>query len=459
MENRGNFLKKYVSLKPSVEMHLTPEGAYIIENGCLKGAVNREGAKVFLLCNGMRTVEQVFFESGLASSIKDSTNKNKLCNPSVEEKLSGYLKFIECAVTYGDLNLSDEKVESYLTITGSDEFYVPIHLMAEVTRRCNLACKHCYVARSNFERELSTSEFLSVLEEFAELGVRTIELTGGEPTIKPGFPYLLGESFEMFDTVAILTNGYAVSREIVEILRLFRDRCYVNVSLDSYRPEYHNSFRGRPDAFERTTRTIRELTKHGIRVRVAMTVTRENLNDLEKTLLLAKELGAIAFSWSPIVPFGKGEELTDLSLFSDPEFMRVSEELVKKYPEFTATLEDAELNMVDLVGNCGLGWKSLVVDPQGRLRPCSFLDSSEFVIGNAAEEKLSDILSRDVVFALRELKSPGEKTCKNCKYAMFCKGCVVKGLKMALAGNECSWLKSQKREVLANVLPYLFSGI
>ncbi|HET8796207.1 MAG TPA: radical SAM protein, partial [Thermoanaerobaculia bacterium] len=67
-------------------------------------------------------------------------------------------------------------------------FSAPLMAWVEITRKCNLRCPHCFVVggmqRAN---EMSTERILRLLDEWAELGVLTVVLTGGEPTIHPDF--------------------------------------------------------------------------------------------------------------------------------------------------------------------------------------------------------------------------------------------------------------------------------
>jgi len=422
-----DFLSSYISLDPSLEMHLTPEGAYLIEKGKMRGAVNNAAVDLFLLADGTRRVKDVIEGSGILQRI------------SGKGDLKGVLDFLRTAEIKGDIRLYPFPLKTYNRITGSREHYLPIHLMVELTYRCNLACKHCYVGGLRAEGELSADEIISYLVEFSKKGVRVVELTGGEPTVKPGFERILKESFDLFDEVALLTNGYRLSEAVLDILRENRERCYVNVSLDSWRPEFHNAFRGRENAFENTTEAIARLAAEGINVRVAMSITRENMADLEKTFLLAMELGATSFSWSPVTPFGLGEEVADLSLFGDPEFQKLSLYMVGRYGDRIALIEGEGQDLLSQLGNCGLGWKSAVMDSHGRLRPCPFLDSGRYSFGDLRRESIDDIFGKDVIFAFREIKAPDMDKCKGCPLKLFCKGCVAKGIKMARERPDCIW--------------------
>ena len=56
-----------------------------------------------------------------------------------------------------------------------------------LTRRCNLKCRHCYAvaADHDFPGELSTDEAIEVLDDLAAYGIQALILSGGEPLSRP----------------------------------------------------------------------------------------------------------------------------------------------------------------------------------------------------------------------------------------------------------------------------------
>ena len=96
-------------------------------------------------------------------------------------------------------------------------------LRVSVTDRCNFRCVYC-MPKEVFGREyafLDRSELLS-LEEiarvagvFAQLGVRTVRITGGEPLVRRNVEHLveLLAAIEPKLELALTTNGAALARE------------------------------------------------------------------------------------------------------------------------------------------------------------------------------------------------------------------------------------------------------
>ena len=71
--------------------------------------------------------------------------------------------------------------------------FVPYIISWNLTSRCNLRCKHCYIDASKpMPGELSTAEALRVLDEIAEVNSETLLiLTGGEPLMRPDLEKLV----------------------------------------------------------------------------------------------------------------------------------------------------------------------------------------------------------------------------------------------------------------------------
>jgi uncharacterized Fe-S cluster-containing radical SAM superfamily protein len=139
---------------------------------------------------------------------------------------------------------------------------------------CNLRCDYCCVRSSPTapRRELGLARVQRIAPEAAELGVKEIFVTGGEP-------FLLEEIGEILVSCAaaapttVLTNGMLFTGRRAESLQaLPRDRIVLQISLDSATPELHDLHRG-PGTWARTREGIQRARAHGFRVRLAATVS------------------------------------------------------------------------------------------------------------------------------------------------------------------------------------------
>jgi hypothetical protein len=139
---------------------------------------------------------------------------------------------------------------------------------------CNLHCDYCCVRSSPTapRRELGLARVQRIAREAAELRVKEIFVTGGEPFLLEDIGDILLSCAAAAPTT-VLTNGMLFTGRRAESLRaLPRDRIVLQISLDSATPELHDLHRG-PGTWARTREGIQRARAHGFRVRLAATVS------------------------------------------------------------------------------------------------------------------------------------------------------------------------------------------
>ena len=130
--------------------------------------------------------------------------------------------------------------------TPRDTFARPMRdLRISVMDRCNFRCPYCMPRETYHDRyrflgsheRLSFDEIVRLTRLFAQLGVRKLRLTGGEPLLRANLPDLIGDLTEVpgIDDVALTTNGVLLGRYAGELKAAGLQR--VTVSLDSLDPE------------------------------------------------------------------------------------------------------------------------------------------------------------------------------------------------------------------------------
>jgi len=114
-------------------------------------------------------------------------------------------------------------------------------LRVSVTDKCNMRCIYCMPAEglewTPREEILTFEEIMRVVKLSAELGIRKIRVTGGEPLLRKGVEDLVYTLSQVpgIQTVSMTTNGYFL-REKAEVLAQAGLRG-INVSLNSLKPE------------------------------------------------------------------------------------------------------------------------------------------------------------------------------------------------------------------------------
>ncbi len=141
---------------------------------------------------------------------------------------------------------------------------------------CNLHCDYCCVRSSPSapRRELGLSRIRRIAPEAAELGVKEIFVTGGEPFLLEDIGEILLSCAAAAPTT-VLTNGMLFAGRRLESLRVLpRERVVLQISLDSPTPGLHDLHRG-AGTWVRTREGIQRARDSGFRVRLAATVSND----------------------------------------------------------------------------------------------------------------------------------------------------------------------------------------
>lgn len=115
------------------------------------------------------------------------------------------------------------------------------YLRVSVTDRCNLRCVYCMPAEGveciGHDEVLRYEEILAVVRAGADLGVRRVRVTGGEPLVRKGLVPFIAQLAAMpgIEEVALTTNGLLLNGLAGELARAGLTR--INVSLDSLKQD------------------------------------------------------------------------------------------------------------------------------------------------------------------------------------------------------------------------------
>ena len=129
-------------------------------------------------------------------------------------------------------------------------------LAVNLTRRCNLACAHCYLdaktLRQGDAEELGTADVQALLDDVARLGHGTmVVLTGGEPLIRKDLETLIEHGSALGLPMVVGTNAMSLTERRVRSLKK-AGVLGLGISLDSLDPDCHDRFRGHKGAWAKT---------------------------------------------------------------------------------------------------------------------------------------------------------------------------------------------------------------
>jgi MoaA/NifB/PqqE/SkfB family radical SAM enzyme len=189
----------------------------------------------------------------------------------------------------------------------------------------------------------------------------------------------------------MITNGWHMTPEMARAL--FRAGMYeVSVSIDYANAEKHDAQRGREGAFDRAVNALQVLQENRVRpfqrVHMISVVMGDNINEIEKLILLARDLGV---TYVVTLYSSKRGEQSFESEYTDLSRHLLS--LKEKYPEFVSlqgylakfTQATAEGGIAPCYGGANL----MNIDSQGNVTAC--IDRLEDPAGNILTDDIQAI--------------------------------------------------------------------
>ncbi|MFN3974605.1 MAG: TIGR04053 family radical SAM/SPASM domain-containing protein [Dehalococcoidia bacterium] len=201
----------------------------------------------------------------------------------------------------------------------------PMLVYWELTRACDLACRHCRAEAVSWRhpRELSTLEGYALLEGLKAFGqpLPHLVLTGGDPLKRPDLYDLVACARHLGFTVSITPSGTSsLTREV--IWRLKEAGVWIlALSIDGSTPKRHDALRGVEGSFAKTVQAAHWAKEAGLPLQVNTLVSAETLGDLPSIYTLVSALGVVQWSLFFLIPIGRGRVLREISPQQSEEVM------------------------------------------------------------------------------------------------------------------------------------------
>ena len=207
----------------------------------------------------------------------------------------------------------------YPVITAFDHLVfaeAPKLIYWELTRACDLACKHCR-AEAIAERdplELSTEEAKALLAELRAFGDPPPQLvmTGGDPLKRPDFFELIRHGRSVGLPISVAPSGTPLLTS--DAISALADNGVMSMSLsiDGSTAESHDRFRGVAGCFDTTMRAIHAVRAAAIPLQINTLVTPETMTELPGVFRLLRDLGIMRWSLFYLIATGRGRALREI---------------------------------------------------------------------------------------------------------------------------------------------------
>ena len=339
------------------------------------------------------------------------------------------------AFTNGKVGLYDETVLDFLKhdasheecqpyklkkLVISDNFHLksPLITWLELTRRCNLECKHCFAGGGQpAENELSTAELVNLLDNLRAKNTFSLVFSGGEPLLHNDFLSIFNYARKLKFVITLVTNGVLLTEDIIK--QLPTDNFRLTISIDGF--SEHSRLRGNVETKPLLDKLLL-LKKYNIPCNVSSTMTADNIFELEElfTWLIKHE---ITFRTIPFSPLGRGASHSYLQLGSEHVVVAAKlwemeikhEKLMRSKVGLTfSTFYDFALNLVYMARRCKGGRSVAYIKSTGDVYPCTTcVGANMFAVGNIRELSFEEIWERSFD-EFRKITWEDYEVCKEC---------------------------------------------
>lgn len=253
--------------------------------------------------------------------------------------------------------------------------HYPLAALLDVSYRCNLACRHCYILHeilADSPAFLEDDVILRTIDGLASLGTLDVTISGGETTLNKRYREFVKRAKDLHMLTILKTNATTFTQKNASLYA--EDPAHkTELSIYGADADTHDRFTAVPGSFERTLAGMRALKAAGIDCDVLCIVWRRNADQLGAIRDLVRGLGHnVAFS---DVIYGR------LDGNSSPMKLRIT-------PRQRAGLVEA--GFIDLFqpSPCIAGQTKVKVSARGEVSICELLPRG---FGNVREHAIGEI--------------------------------------------------------------------
>ena len=314
---------------------------------------------------------------------------------------------------------------------------LPIGGNFELTARCNFDCPMCYVHLKNDDikaqgKELTAQQWIDLARAAKDKGMVFALITGGEPFVRKDFFEIYEAMKDMGLLVSINSNGSMLKGEIRRKL-IENPPFRINVSLYGGCTETYKNMCGQA-AFDEVVENIRAIKEAGIDIRLNVSITPYNQQDIEKIFAISQELGVHAKAASYMYPsirvnggkYGYGDRLSpqeaakcsarwDMARFTEEEFAIRAENMKNM---IAVDEPDCPTELVEGV-KCRAGSSAFWMTWDGRMLPCGMMP------GPVAYplEMGFDAAWKEITEKTAQIRTPSQ--CTTCPKRPLCPVCAA----------------------------------
>ncbi|MBV1829528.1 pyrroloquinoline quinone biosynthesis protein PqqE [Komagataeibacter sp. AV436] len=252
----------------------------------------------------------------------------------------------------------------------------PMSLLAELTHRCPLQCPYCSnpLALEPRKNELSTAEWISVLDQAAEMGVLQVHFSGGEPMSRPDLPELIRHAVGLGLYTNLITSGVLLNEKTFPAL-VEAGLDHVQLSFQDIDTKNAEIVGGMKGAQARKIEAARLVAADGMPLTLNFVIYRENADRVPQMLEAALKMGARRVEIAHTQYYGWGLANREALMPTAAQLEQTTQavEAARRTYEGRLTIDYVTPDYyADRPKPCMGGWgrRFINISPSGRVLPC-----------------------------------------------------------------------------------------
>lgn len=305
------------------------------------------------------------------------------------------------------------------------EKWIPFRGKFELTGKCNLGCKFCYVSSKEAKksRDLTTEQWMQIITQATDAGMMRASLSGGEVFMRPDFEEIYCKTYDMGVRITLLTNGMLVDDNIIRILKK-RPPDGISMTLYGASDESYEKISGKQGCYTEAVRAIDLMVKHELPLSLKTIALPELVDDFLPIRKLADERGLDLNLVRYVSPKRYCESESDMEWRLSPQQIQEAIRIVENNDSELSTQPKVRTGLLDC--NCAKGRFAVCHD--GRLVGC--LSYTELYTYPLEEGFMPALLH------LRELIAAQREHCTDCSACTFQPKCsMCPGLNYSESGS------------------------
>ena len=255
----------------------------------------------------------------------------------------------------------------------------------EIIRKCPNNCIYCSsMSDDKCSEILEYEKFVSVVNDAAYLGAKTICLSGGEPFQHPGIvdmtAYIktLGlQSFIYTSGISINAQNGKVSLDTKVLKAISGIVTKLIFSIEAVTPEIYDCIMGTNGCFDKMKQSVLDANNFSIATEAHFIPMKININEVADVAALCRELGISKISFLRLVLHGRALQNKRQKALSDEELTRLKhslEELKKNTGDDIRI--GVPLSLDNSCGKCEAARGKLNIKYDGKVFPCEVFKNS-----------------------------------------------------------------------------------